>query len=214
MARKYWWRKTAERTGPKLCQFIKPDVRALNCNLTTKYVPDYGHLEGLVGSIKDAGFKVVLTQGVWDMFHVGHLRYLTEASSRGDFLIVGVDSDKLVKALKGANRPYDTLEERVEVLAGLACVDILTGRDNPDDLDDLVRLVQPDTLVTSKSTGSMTDADRERLKEFCGELIALEAQAATTTTARTLRLMNEGMSDLGQKVTQFIEEQLKGDKQG
>ncbi|MCS7273061.1 MAG: D-glycero-beta-D-manno-heptose 1-phosphate adenylyltransferase [Fimbriimonadales bacterium] len=75
---------------------------------------------------REAGKKVVLTNGVFDLLHVGHLRYLQEARRLGDLLVVGVNSDESVRQLKGDSRPIVPAAERAELLAGLECVDYVT----------------------------------------------------------------------------------------
>lgn len=72
------------------------------------------------------GKVVVTTNGCFDVLHVGHLRYLQAARTLGDLLVVGVNSDASVRALKGENRPLVSAAERAEMLAGLACVDYVT----------------------------------------------------------------------------------------
>ncbi|MDR1835216.1 MAG: D-glycero-beta-D-manno-heptose 1-phosphate adenylyltransferase [Fusobacteriaceae bacterium] len=72
---------------------------------------------------KKAGKKIVFTNGVFDILHIGHLRYLQEAGKLGDILVVGVNSDSSVKALKGSDRPVNGENERAELLAGLKPVD-------------------------------------------------------------------------------------------
>ena len=73
-----------------------------------RYVPNYADLSAIVRTLKSAGYKVVLTQGVYDLFHVGHKRYLEEAKKQGDILIVGVDTDELTKKRKGPKHTYAT----------------------------------------------------------------------------------------------------------
>jgi len=75
---------------------------------------------------KAEGKVVVTTNGCFDVLHVGHLRYLQAARTLGDLLVVGVNSDSSVRALKGENRPLVSAAERAEMLAGLACVDYVT----------------------------------------------------------------------------------------
>lgn len=72
---------------------------------------------------RQQGQTVVLTNGCFDLLHVGHLRYLQQAKAQGDLLIVGVNADESVKRLKGPTRPLNPAEDRAELLAGLACVD-------------------------------------------------------------------------------------------
>ena len=76
--------------------------------------------------IRRAGQRLVLTNGCFDLLHVGHVRYLQQARKLGDFLIVAVNGDESVRALKGAGRPLNSEEDRAEILAALECVDFVT----------------------------------------------------------------------------------------
>jgi len=77
----------------------------------------------IVEELKFQGKKVVFTNGCFDILHVGHLRYLTEAKKQGDTLIVGINSDVSVRALKGVGRPINNEMDRAELISGLKCVD-------------------------------------------------------------------------------------------
>jgi rfaE bifunctional protein nucleotidyltransferase chain/domain len=70
--------------------------------------------------------RVVLTNGCFDLLHVGHVRYLQEAAELGDLLIVAVNGDESVRALKGEGRPFNRAQDRAEVVAALGCVDFVT----------------------------------------------------------------------------------------
>lgn len=70
--------------------------------------------------------RLVLTNGCFDLLHVGHVRYLQQAAKLGDFLLVAINGDESVRALKGEGRPLNRAEDRAEVLAALACVDLVT----------------------------------------------------------------------------------------
>ena len=76
--------------------------------------------------LRDAGKKVVATNGCFDLLHVGHVRYLQAARALGDVLMVGLNGDESVRELKGAGRPLNNERARAEVLAALECVDIVT----------------------------------------------------------------------------------------
>ena len=99
---------------------------------------------GLKKSIK--GKKIVFTNGCFDILHVGHVRYLNEARKLGDVLIVGINSDASVKRLKGDARPINGLNDRMEVLAALSCVDHVIPFED-DTPHELVSDIQPDILV-------------------------------------------------------------------
>ena len=90
--------------------------------------------------------KIVFTNGCFDLLHVGHVRYLQEAKSLGDILIVGLNTDKSVQKLKGPTRPIQNENDRMEILAGLACVDFVTLFDEDTPLE-LIRFVKPQVLV-------------------------------------------------------------------
>ncbi|MBN2093821.1 MAG: adenylyltransferase/cytidyltransferase family protein [Candidatus Zambryskibacteria bacterium] len=177
--------------------------------LDDKYIPNFEDLKNIVQQLKEGGWRIALTQGVWDMFHVGHGRYLAEARSYGDILIVGVDSDELTRKMKGPKRPFDIFEERIEVLSMLSSVNVITRRDTDQDKYDLIKLVRPDVLIMSKTTSSFTDQDKKELSAFCGEIKHLEAKAATSTTAKTLRLMSDGVEGLPEKIQKTINDHLK-----
>ena len=92
------------------------------------------------------GLRVVFTNGCFDILHAGHVRYLRAARSKGDILVVGLNSDMSVRAIKGEKRPIISQEQRGEVLSGLECVDYVTIFDDPDPLK-LIQMLKPDVLV-------------------------------------------------------------------
>lgn len=174
--------------------------------LEDKFIENFKDLTKIVQQLKDGGFKISLTQGVFDMFHVGHGRYLAEAREHGDVLIVGVDSDELTRQMKGPTRPFDTFLERIEILSMLASVSIITRRDVDQHKYDLIKLVQPDVLIMSQTTSSFAQADKDALSEYCGTIKHLEARAATTTTAKVLRLMTEGAQGLAVRIQAAVQD--------
>jgi D-beta-D-heptose 7-phosphate kinase/D-beta-D-heptose 1-phosphate adenosyltransferase len=97
-------------------------------------------------SLAEAGRTLVFTNGCFDLLHPGHLRYLAEARALGDFLLVGLNSDRSVRALKGPARPILGEAVRAEMLAGLASVDAVTVFDQETPLE-LITLLEPDVLV-------------------------------------------------------------------
>lgn len=86
---------------------------------------------------------IVLANGCFDLLHAGHIRYLQDARSRGDFLIVALNSDCSVRALKGPGRPLMPLAERVEIVGALRCVDAVMAFDEAD-LETTLRVLRPD----------------------------------------------------------------------
>lgn len=104
--------------------------------------------EQLVGKLKNlrSGKKVVFTNGCFDLLHIGHVRYLQEAKSLGDFLVVGVNADASVRKLKGPQRPVQNETDRAEILASLECVSF-TALFTEDTPKKLIEMVRPEVLV-------------------------------------------------------------------
>ncbi|MCH2534313.1 MAG: D-glycero-beta-D-manno-heptose 1-phosphate adenylyltransferase [Bdellovibrionales bacterium] len=90
--------------------------------------------------------KIVFTNGCFDLLHVGHVRYLQEAKAQGDFLVLGLNSDRSVSELKGPTRPIQKQEDRAEILAALACVDFVCIFDESTPIK-LIEAITPDVLV-------------------------------------------------------------------
>jgi D-glycero-beta-D-manno-heptose 1-phosphate adenylyltransferase len=97
-------------------------------------------------ALRRAGRKVVFTNGVFDLLHPGHVRYLQQAKELGDALIVGVNSDRSVRLNKGEGRPIHTEAERAEILGALQVVDVVVVFDE-ETPHQLIAAVQPDVLV-------------------------------------------------------------------
>lgn len=102
-----------------------------------------------VAALRSNGTRVVLANGCFDLLHVGHLRYLTDARSRGDVLVVAVNTDASVRRAKGADRPLVPLDERMELIAGLGVVDLVLAFEE-DTLAETLRALRPD--VHAKGT--------------------------------------------------------------
>jgi rfaE bifunctional protein nucleotidyltransferase chain/domain len=105
------------------------------------------------------GATVVLANGIFDLFHVGHVRYLQGARAEGDFLVVGVNGDESARALKGPGRPFLPAVERAEIVAALACVDRVVLFEEPD-VATLIRTIRPN--VHAKGTDYTADDVPER----------------------------------------------------
>lgn len=175
-----------------------------------RLIHDLNHLSQIVEDLKRMGYRIVLTQGVYDMIHEGHARYLEHARSLGDILVLGVDSDELTRARKGPTRPVVPQAERLQMLSHLRCVDILSVRELSHDIGDLIRTVRPDVLVTSTSTKDFNKDDQFAVyKKHVGEIVVLPPQAATSTTARVRELTISGADQLAQEIIQQIPQLVK-----
>jgi rfaE bifunctional protein nucleotidyltransferase chain/domain len=108
-------------------------------------IVNWNELKQHVEKLKTEGKKLVFTNGCFDIIHAGHIRYLKEAKALGDVLIVGVNSDKSVSAIK-PGRPVNPQDQRAEVLSSLEMVDYVTLFDEETPYE-LIKLLQPDILV-------------------------------------------------------------------
>lgn len=103
-------------------------------------------LPRIMHGLRFASQRVVFTNGCFDILHEGHLRYLADARSQGDFLIVGLNSDDSVRRLKGPERPVNSQQSRALLLAGLMPVDLVVVFEE-DTPRELIELIRPDILV-------------------------------------------------------------------
>lgn len=173
-------------------------------SLKDRFIPDLKELKRVTDDLKRMGYKIVLTQGVYDMLHEGHARYLERALSYGDILVVGVDSDQLTRKRKGPNRPIVPQSERLQMLAHLRSVSILTLREAKHGLGKLIETVRPDVLITSSSTNDFGKKETAAYKKVCGKIVTLPPQAATSTTARVRLLTITGADELAKEIMDGI----------
>ncbi|MBX7173409.1 MAG: adenylyltransferase/cytidyltransferase family protein [Pyrinomonadaceae bacterium] len=115
------------------------------------------------------GAKIVLANGCFDLFHVGHIRYLAGAKALGDILIVGINSDEQVRKLKGEKRPFMPENERAEIISALRFVDYVTIFPEPT-VTELLRAIRPDFHAKGTDYTPETVPEREIVKEFGGQV--------------------------------------------
>ncbi|MGC2237540.1 MAG: adenylyltransferase/cytidyltransferase family protein [Pyrinomonadaceae bacterium] len=113
--------------------------------------------------------RIVLANGCFDLFHVGHIRYLAGAKALGDILIVGINSDRQVRLLKGENRPYMPENERAEIVSSIRCVDFVTVFDEPT-VEELIRAIRPDFHAKGTDYTTETVPEREIVREYGGRV--------------------------------------------
>lgn len=116
--------------------------------------------------LKNRDYKLVFTNGCFDILHAGHLESLRFAKSKGDKLVVGVNSDASVSRLKGPKRPVVPLNERMEMLAALETVDYVISFDE-DSPHELVKQIAPDVLIKGADWAHRPIAGSEFVKEVC-----------------------------------------------
>jgi D-beta-D-heptose 7-phosphate kinase/D-beta-D-heptose 1-phosphate adenosyltransferase len=138
-------------------------------------------LKDKVQALKKAGEKIVFTNGCFDFLHIGHVRYLKAARAGGDVLVVGVNSDRSVRKIKGPRRPVVPENERAEVLASLACVDFVTLFDEPDPLV-TIRLLMPDVLVKGADWEEDAIVGRDVVEANGGRVVRIPLTQGASTT--------------------------------
>ena len=144
-------------------------------------VLDRQALDDFVRAARDAGRRIVFTNGVFDILHPGHLRYLQAARRHGDLLVVGLNSDASVRRNKGPARPINPEEERAEVLAALACVDAVSIFDD-DTPADIIARVQPDILVKGADWPADQIVGRDTVEARGGRVILEPVEEGYSTT--------------------------------
>jgi D-beta-D-heptose 7-phosphate kinase/D-beta-D-heptose 1-phosphate adenosyltransferase len=178
-----------------------------NTNKEARYYTDYEELKEVLDELRAVGKKVVLTQGVYDLLHVGHAQYLEKARSFGDVLVVGVDSDALTRKRKGDGRPIVPQEERINILLHLRHVDIVVLRDVDQELETLIRTIKPEVYIASESTKDFI-VDEE-LAAYCGAVHTLPPQATTSTTARVRQVSMLGADELAEEFAKQMPDMVR-----
>ena len=123
-------------------------------------------------SIRSELSKLVFTNGCFDIIHRGHIEYLNQAKSLGNFLVIGLNSDSSTKKLKGENRPVNNEVDRAFVLSNLKCVDavIIFNEDTPYNL---IKLIKPDFLTKGGDWKEDQIIGSDIVKEYGGKTISL-----------------------------------------
>lgn len=135
-----------------------------------------------VARARGEGKKIVFTNGVFDILHPGHIRYLRDARALGDLLIVGVNSDRSVKALnKAPDRPINTEHERAEVLSALAPVDevVVFDEETPHEI---ISAIQPDILVKGADWAENAIVGRDVVEARGGRVVRIALAEGYSTT--------------------------------
>jgi D-glycero-beta-D-manno-heptose 1-phosphate adenylyltransferase len=135
----------------------------------------------LVSRVRVGGGTIVFTNGVFDLVHPGHVRYLQAARGLGDALVVGVNSDHSVRANKGPSRPLNPEAERAEVLVALQCVDcaVVFEEETPHAL---ITRLQPDVLVKGADWADDNIVGRDVVEARGGRVVRMPLEAGFSTT--------------------------------
>jgi D-beta-D-heptose 7-phosphate kinase/D-beta-D-heptose 1-phosphate adenosyltransferase len=141
-----------------------------------------GKLKQIISRAKARGKKVVFTNGCFDILHVGHVRYLRRAKDQGDVLVVGLNTDRSVKEIKGEKRPVVPEKERAEILAALEFVDYVVLFDEPDPLR-LIAALKPSVLVKGADWPKSRIVGRQIVEGIGGRVVRIPLVAGASSTA-------------------------------
>ncbi|HXI26476.1 MAG TPA: D-glycero-beta-D-manno-heptose 1-phosphate adenylyltransferase [Pyrinomonadaceae bacterium] len=156
----------------------------------SKKIPSPSELLNERARLRDAGRKLVFTNGVFDILHVGHVRYLQQARELGDALIVAINSDASARELKGEGRPLTNANDRAEILAALACVDYVAVFDDLSPRSLIAELL-PDVLVKGGDYSLDQIHGREEVEAAGGRVISLPFVEGASTSGIVERIKNE-----------------------
>jgi rfaE bifunctional protein nucleotidyltransferase chain/domain len=145
---------------------------------------DTAALRGVSDQLRAAGKRLVFTNGCFDLLHVGHVRYLQQARALGDALLVAVNGDASVRALKGPSRPINSEADRAEVLAALACVNYVIIFDE-ERVTELVHAIQPQVYAKGGdyTVESLNAEEVAALRKVGAEIRILPLVAGKSTTS-------------------------------
>jgi len=148
-------------------------------------------LAAIAAREKKRGRRVVLANGCFDLFHVGHVRYLEAAKARGDVLVVALNSDSSVRALKGPGRPLLAAEERAEILSAFACVDYVTIFKERD-VGRILRRLRPNVHAKGSDYTAATVPERRVVLGYGVEIFIAGGPKVRSTSDLLRRIARRG----------------------
>jgi rfaE bifunctional protein nucleotidyltransferase chain/domain len=151
----------------------------------TSRIVDRPTLIGRASAARQEGLTIVLANGCFDVLHAGHVRYLEAAAAIGDLLVVGVNSDAQVAALKGNGRPLLPQDERAEIVASLTAVDLVTIFDEPT-VEELLLALKPDVHAKGTDYTEETVPERDVVRSFGGR-VAIVGDPKDHSTSEMIR---------------------------
>ena len=159
----------------------RPGYGRVTASQVPRRLLDWQEAAAAVQRVRADGGTVVFTNGVFDLLHPGHVRYLQEARALGDLLIVGLNSDASVRGIKGPDRPINTERERAEVLLALACVDgvVIFEEETPHAI---ISTIQPDVLVKGADWGPDDIIGRDVVEGRGGRVVRITLSPGHSTS--------------------------------
>ncbi len=156
--------------------------------MKSKKIMNLKTLQEEVSRLKQKKKKIVFTNGCFDLIHVGHVRYLSEARALGDVLIVAVNADASIKKIKDPRRPIVVQSERLEVLSALECVDYLILFSGKTPLR-LITALTPDILVKGGDWDLDKIVGREHVEQHGGKVVRIQVVKGASTTSIIERVL-------------------------
>ena len=143
--------------------------------------------------IRNTGKRIVLVGGCFDVLHIGHIDFLNEAKKRGDILFVLLESDEIIRKIKGNNRPINTQVDRARILSALLSVDyviILPQFTKDKEYDDIVTRIKPDIIATTE--GDKNREHKERQAKLTGaKVVDVVKNISNQSTTKLIKLLSE-----------------------
>ncbi len=190
---------------------IDSGVFGNNPSFDQRFMKDYNALRAWVEHLRalQPDIVIVLTSGTFDMYHVGHARYLARAKAEGDVLIVGVDDDEKTRARKGIYRPLIPEDERLEILAHDRSVDVVTLKSTTHERWEIIDVVRPNVLIATQET--YTEQEVTELQQRFGCDVRVLEPTAESSTSNRIRMLNLNLADLmkdrfADRLPAFVEE--------
>ena len=159
-------------------------------NLNTSIFADAGDVRDFIAPLRDAGKKIVTTNGCFDIIHAGHVQYLTEAARLGDVLVVGINSDDVVHKLKGPDRPVQNEKDRLLVAGALRMVDCaFIFREN--DPRAFLEILRPDVHVKGGDY-DRNIIEKEGVERYGGSIAIVSFLPGHSTSSLVSRIRKSG----------------------
>ena len=167
---------TATVSRKELQRALEPSIEALATKQKT-----LSDLILIIDRLRAGGKTIVMTNGCFDLLHVGHIKLLSASKKMGDVLIVAIDDDESVRALKGKDRPIIAAQERIRIISALDCVDYVTLFSTRE-LGDLIEALRPDVLTKGSNYTNETVLGREIVEKFGGSVALIPMTEAVSST--------------------------------
>ncbi|MBE9581246.1 MAG: D-glycero-beta-D-manno-heptose-7-phosphate kinase [Proteobacteria bacterium] len=167
---------TATVSIKELQNALEPSIEALATKQKT-----LSDLVPIIDRLRAGGKTIVMTNGCFDLLHVGHIKLLSASKKMGDVLIVAIDDDESVRALKGKDRPIIAAQERIRIISALDCVDYVTLFSTRE-LGDLIEALRPDVLTKGSNYTNETVLGREIVEKFGGRVALIPMTEAVSST--------------------------------